>query len=186
MGKDSGLGGGIGGAGRLVQQKNTGLPHERTRQGNLLPLTTTQLGAILQVLEPAPKHRVVALGQSLNHGAGPALARGAHDQFSVLDLVHAPYADILMRGHVVVHIILEDYAYLLAQFLQVVLLDIAPAYQDIALILAIQPREQFYQGGLPGTVASDQRNSFTRLAGATYMLQCRLRLGVLPLIGQIY
>src|SRR5260370_5356032 len=180
MGKDSGLGGGIGGAGRLVQQKNTGIAHESTRQGNLLPLTTTQLGAILQVLEPAPKHRVVALGQSLNHGAGPALARGAHDQFSVLDLVHAPYADILMRGHVVVHIILEDHAYLLAQLLQVVLLDIAPADQDIALIRVIQAREQFYQGGLRGTVASDQRNSLTRMYAETDMLRGRLLLRALP------
>src|SRR5260370_17815590 len=92
MGKDLVLGVGIEGAGWLVQHKNTGIAHESTRQGNLLPLTTTQLGAILQVLEPPPKHRVVALGQSLNHGAVPALAPGAHAQFSVLDLLHPPYA----------------------------------------------------------------------------------------------
>src|SRR5260221_12971878 len=89
-----------------------------------------------------------------------------------------------MRGHLLLPITLEYHASLPAHLLQLFPLDFAPADQDIALIRVIQAREQFYQGGLPGTIASDQRNSFTRMDGETDMLQGRLRLGVLPRIGE--
>src|SRR5205807_1717663 len=74
VGEDLVLGLRIKSAGRLVEHENTGIAHECSRQRNLLPLAATQLCALLQVLKPPPKHRVVALRELLDDGVGRALA----------------------------------------------------------------------------------------------------------------
>src|SRR5260370_35047681 len=107
-----------------------GITHKSPRQSDLLPLTTAQLSAILQILKPAPKHRLITLRESLNYSVGSALARGTHDQFLMLDLVHSPYTDILTGSHIVVHIILEDHANLFTQFPQIVFFYIATTHHD--------------------------------------------------------
>ncbi len=142
--------------GWLVEYENTGISHECPRQRNLLPLAATQLRALLQVLKPPPKHRVVAMREPFDDGVGPALARGALDEFPLFDLVHTPHADVFLRSHVVVHIILEDHANLFTQFLQVIFFDIAAADQDLALIRVVQTRKELDQRCLACTVAPNQ------------------------------
>ena len=184
VGEDLVLGLRIKSAGRLVEHENTGIAHECSRQRNLLPLAATQLCALLQVLKPPPKHRVVALRELLDDGVGPALARGTFDQFPLFDLVHAPYADVFLRSHVVVHIILEDHANLFAQILQVVFFDIATADQDLASIRVVQTRKELDQRCLARAVAPNKRYGLTCAYGETHVFQGRVCLGVLPWIGE--
>src|SRR5713226_9214411 len=99
----------IEGTGWLVEHENTSIAHECPRQRNLLPLSATQLCALLQVLKPPPEHRVVTLRELLDDGVGPALACGDHDEFPLFDLVHTSHTDVFLRSHVVVHKILEDH-----------------------------------------------------------------------------
>src|SRR5262249_41735564 len=121
---------------------------------------------------------------SLNYHVGSTLARSTDNQFLVLNFVHTTYADILARGHIIVHIILEDHANLFAQFLQIIFLDIASADQDFTFIWVVQARQQLYYGRLPRTVAPNQSNGFARPHGETDIFQGCLRLRVLPWVGE--
>src|SRR5712692_4612888 len=172
------------GAGRLVEYEDTRVAHECPRQRDLLPLAAAQLRAVLQILEPASEHGIVALRKPLDHRAGPALARCAHDEFSLLYLVHAPHADVFLRRHVVVHIILEDHANLFAQFLQIIFLDVAASYQDFALVRFVQTGEELDQRSLARAIAPNQGNGLARVYGETDMFQGGLRLRVFTWIGE--
>src|SRR5947209_763744 len=113
--------------GRLVQHKNTSIAHESSCQCNLLPLTAAQLSAIFEVFKPAPKHGIVTIRKFLDYSASSAFACSTHHQISLLNMLYSPYSDILLRSHIVIHVILEDDAYFFAKLLQIILFYIATA-----------------------------------------------------------
>src|SRR5579883_34383 len=168
-------------AGRLVEHQNAGVAHKGPRQRHLLPLAPAQLHTLVK---PATKHRLVAIRQTLNHGIGPTLEGCAVDQLDILYLVNLPHTDILTRIHMIVNIILEDNPHLLAQFLQIILLDIASADQNFALIGVVEARQQLDERGFASTVAPDQRNGLARLNGKAHILQSSLRFWIFAWIGK--
>ena len=107
-------------------------------------------------------------GSALDHFVGQRAARGVADAGAVVHRVDLADADVLARGQVVAHEVLEDHADVRAQVVQVVVAQVAAIEQDAAFIRVVEPRQQLHQRGLAGAVLADQRQHF---AGAQFEIQ---------------
>jgi len=96
---------------RLVEDENARFPHERSGEGNLLPLPA---GEVVALVEPLAEHRLVPLRKPLDQLGRPTPVRRALDGGQVLHLVHLAQPDVLLRGRLVVRKVLVEHAHLLA------------------------------------------------------------------------
>src|SRR6266700_3476303 len=167
----------------LVQYEDTRIAHKGARQGDLLPLASTELCA---VLEPAPQHGIITIGQPFDDLAGPTLLGRCSNQFLVLDLAHTSDADILACAHIIMHVILEDNAHLLTQLFQIILFDVTATYQNITLVRVIEAREQLDDGSLACPITPNQGDGLSYPDGEAHILERGLRLGIFAGIGKAH
>ena len=91
------------------------------------------------------------------------------DPFLVVAGGDASERDIVARGEVVAHEILEDDAHAAAQLFDVVFAEVMAVEQDAALVRVVQTCQQLHQGGLAGAVLAHQRHHLARLEGEAEM-----------------
>src|SRR5580704_5210792 len=157
--KDFVLRPGIQRRGRLVENENLRVPQISARQRDLLPLAARKIGA---ALEPATQQLVVAVWQLANYAFRQALLRRRTNAEGVVLLFNAPDRDVLARGHVVAHEVLEDDADLFPNIFEVVIAQVHAIQQNPTTSRVIKPSEQLYDRGLPLAVFADKRDALGR------------------------
>ena len=136
-------------------------------------------GEIDAGLEAAADDLLVARRQRFDHlGGHRALRRGA-DAAVIVHRIDLADADVLGRGEVIAHEILEDHADVGAQIFEVIVAQVAAVEQDATLVGFVQPRQQLHQRGLAGAVLADQRQQRRPAAVRSPMAQCpAFRVGI--------
>src|SRR5258708_5394617 len=79
---------------------------------------------------------------------------------SRLDQAHS---DVVRRGEMEAHEVLEDHADVAAQLDEVVLAQVVAVEQDAARVGIVEAREQLHERGLAGAVLTDERQHLARL-----------------------
>ena len=74
-----------------------------------------------------------------------------------------PKSNVFTDNHVISHVVLEDYADLPAQVVDVVLAQVHAIQQDAPAGRIVEPRQKLDQGRLAGAILADQRNFFLRI-----------------------
>ena len=136
------LGPRVEGRGGLVQDQELRVAHVGARDGDLLPLAAGEVDAGLEALAD---HLVVAGGQLRDDLVGQARVGGGLDARAVVAGLDAPHRDVLGRGQVVAHEVLEDDADVRAQRGEVVLAQVVAVEEDPALVGVVEAREQLDQ-----------------------------------------
>src|SRR5579883_1988966 len=151
--EELGFGRRVQGRRRLVQDEDLGIPHEGAAERDPLPLAP---GELLSFVEPAAQAGRQALGQGADDPVGAALARGSLDGRQIIGALDRPEADVLARGQLVAHEVLENGAKAPAQLLGREIAQIDAAPQDGPARGGIKTGEQFDERGLSGAVLSHQ------------------------------
>src|SRR5258706_428619 len=95
------------GRGRLVEEEDPGVAHERPAERDLLPLAAGQLDA---AVEPLAEGRVPAVRQAIEERVGAALPSGLDDRVTVLEMAELAKPDVLRGARLVGHVVLEHAA----------------------------------------------------------------------------
>ena len=155
--------------GGFVEDHHLRIAHVGARDRDLLPLAAGQVDA---GAEAAADDLVVAVRQCRDHFIGERAPRRFFDALAVVHRVDLADADVLRRGEVVAHEVLEDHADVRAQVVEVVVAQIAAVEQDAAFVGVVQAREQFDERGLARAVLADEREHFV---GAQFEIQAAQR-----------
>ena len=142
---------------RLVQDQQLGVAHVGARDRDLLPLAAGEVDAAAEALA---EDLVVAVRQPPDDAVGEAPLRRGGDPRAIESRIDAADGDVLARGQVVAHEILEDDADVPAQRLEVVVAQIVAVQHHVALVGIVEAREQLDQRGLAGAVLAHQRQHF--------------------------
>lgn len=130
MREDVGLGLGIDGSSGFVENQYVSVvAHEGPSQSDLLPLAT---GELLAALEPGAELGVVVLRQVLDEIRREPVACSRFHLRTHLHVVHVTDADVVVHLELVAAEVLKDHADLVAQRLDVPLLQIQPFQQNAA------------------------------------------------------
>src|SRR5579859_3953758 len=181
LGEDIVLGLCVERTGWLIQDKYTRVAHKCSSKGNLLPFAAAQLSAIF---EPFAEHRLVTFRQFRNGRVGSAFLRSSVDKLKIFDLTHPPNADVLTRIQMISHIVLENDAYFIAQIFQIIFFDIAATYANITFVGVIETRQQFDNSRLARAIASNQRDSLSRIERKAHVFQSGFCFRVFARIGK--
>ena len=88
------------------------------------------------------------------------LLRRGFDTGAIVARLDAPHGDVLRRGQVIAHEVLEDDPDVRAQRGEVVLPQIVPVEEDPALVGVVEAGEQLHERRLPRAVLPHEREHF--------------------------
>lgn len=87
----------------------------------------------MALLKPRAEHGFILIGQRLDHLIRSATLRRHHTMRGVVEILDLAEADIFARGRMVAHKILKDPTDAPPQIFQIVLTQVDPVKQDLAL-----------------------------------------------------
>src|ERR1019366_6682003 len=91
------------------------------------------------------------------------LMGSAHDRLRGRQLFDTPNRNILARGHLIAHEVLEDHADFPIEIFEVVFPQIDAVEKNLSGGRVIQPSHQLYDSGLALAVLADQRDALPRM-----------------------
>src|SRR5262249_33562762 len=143
----------------FVEDQNLCVAQMSAGECDLLPLPTRELNAAFKT---AAQQLVVALGKFLYevlritpHSGGPNLKR-------IVGHLDSPHCDIFLRGHVVAHEILKNYANFLPEVFQVVLAKVYAIEQNLPIRRIVEARDELRNRGFSLPIFSNQSHTLAR------------------------
>src|SRR4051794_18956340 len=91
-------------SGRLVQDQNLCIAHISSRQSDLLPLSSREIGTAFKA---AAEHMTVFLGQRIHYARSKTLLGRLYDPQFIFELFYSSNSNVFRGEHVIPHVVLK-------------------------------------------------------------------------------